>query len=83
MKKIIFITILLACIPLILMGYKVYYYYDYKTINYKKIDNINEKIDNINNDIINKKDSIEQVKISNSEKIMLLELWKKRIEKLK
>ena len=83
MKKIIFITILLGCIPLILMGYRVYDYYDYKSINYKRISNINKEIEKVNKDIINKKDSIEQVKNSNSEKIKLLELWQKRLKKIK
>ena len=82
-KRIILITILLACIPIILVGYEVYEYFDYLKISDENNNKIKEEIEQIDTDIENKKNSIEELKINNSEKLKLLELWKKRLEKIK
>ena len=42
-KKIILMTVLLACIPLLLMGYKAYQYYDYQGNSYDKHMKFQEK----------------------------------------
>ena len=82
-KRIILITILFSFIPILIRGYKAFEYYDYQSIRYEKYINIQDNIEKTDAEIIEKNTIKEQIKISNEEKIKLLELWKKRLEKIK
>ena len=82
-KKIIFVTILLGCIPLLLMGYSAWQYYDYQGEIYDKSMKFQDEIKRIDTDLMERNNDLEQLKYSNDEKIGILELWKKRLEKIK
>ena len=82
-KKIILITILFCFIPVLIMGYKALEYYDYQSIRYEKQIKIKKDIEKLDAEIVEKNTIKEQMKISNGEKIEMLELWKKRLEKIK
>ena len=82
-KKIILITILFCFIPVLIMGYKALEYYDYQSIRYEKQIKIKKDIEKIDAEIVEKNTIKEQMKISNEDKIEMLELWKKRLEKIK
>ena len=82
-KKIILITILFCFIPVLIMGYKALEYYDYQSIRYEKQIKIKKDIEKLDAEIVEKNTIKEQMKISNEEKIEMLELWKKRLEKIK
>ncbi len=82
-KKLILITILLGSVPLFLMGYNAYRYYAYQGSNFDRTMMLHEKIEKIDADVMKKKEMIEKIKHSNDEKIGILRLWKKRLEKIK
>ena len=82
-KRIILMTVLFACIPLLLMGYKAYQYYDYQGNSYDKNMKFQDDMEKINADLMERNNDLEQMKYSNDEKIGILELWKKRLEKIK
>ncbi len=82
-KKIILITVLFCFIPVLIMGYKALEYYDYQSIRYEKQIKIKKDIEKIDAEIVEKNTIKGQMKISNEEKIEMLELWKKRLEKIK
>ena len=82
-KKIILITVLFCFIPVLIMGYKALEYYDYQSIRYEKQIKIKKDIEKLDAEIVEKNTIKEQMKISNEEKIEMLELWKKRLEKIK
>lgn len=81
-KKIILITILLACIPVLIVIYRVNDYYNYKYYNEKRIWMNSHDIKDIDISINNKEKDIEQEKNDNNIKIEILKLWKKRLEKI-
>ncbi len=81
-KKIILITILLACIPVLIVIYRVNDYYSYKYYNEKRIWMNSHDIKDIDVSINNKEKDIEQEKNDNNMKIDILKLWKKRLEKI-
>ena len=81
-KKIILITILLACIPVLIVIYRVNDYYNYKYYNEKRIWMNSHDIKDIDISINNKEKDIEQEKNDNNIKFELLKLWKKRLEKI-
>lgn len=81
-KKIILITILLACIPVLIVIYRVNDYYSYKYYNEKRIWMNSHDIKDIDVSINNKEKDIEQEKNDNNMKIEILKLWKKRLEKI-
>ena len=82
-KKIILITVLFCFIPVLIMGYKALEYYDYQSIRYEKQIKIKKDIEKLDAEIVEKNTIKEQMKISNEDKIEMLELWKKRLEKIK
>lgn len=81
-KKILLITILLACIPVLIVIYRVNDYYSYKYYNKKRIWMNSHDIKDIDVSINNKEKDIEQEKNDNNMKIEILKLWKKRLEKI-
>ena len=81
-KKLILITILLACIPVLIVIYRVNDYYSYKYYNEKRIWMNSHDIKDIDVSINNKEKDIEQEKNDNNMKIDILKLWKKRLEKI-
>ena len=81
-KQIILITILLACIPVLIVIYRVNDYYSYKYYNEKRIWMNSHDIKDIDVSINNKEKDIEQEKNDNNMKIDILKLWKKRLEKI-
>ena len=81
-KKILLITVLLACIPVLIVIYRVNDYYSYKYYNEKRIWMNSHDIKDIDVSINNKEKDIEQEKNDNNMKIEILKLWKKRLEKI-
>ena len=81
-KKILLITVLLACIPVLIVIYRVNDYYSYKYYNEKRIWMNSHDIKDIDVSINNKEKDIEQEKNDNNMKIDILKLWKKRLEKI-
>ena len=81
-KKILLITVLLACIPVLIVIYRVNDYYSYKYYNEKRIWMNSHDIKDIDISINNKEKDIEQEKNDNNMKIEILKLWKKRLEKI-
>ena len=82
-KRIILITILLGLIPALIASYKMIDYYRYEGTSYERNIKIQANMNNIDTELEEKENVMEQVKISNEEKIGILELWKKRLEKIK
>ena len=72
-----------TCIPLFVTIYTICNYYDYEKYSTNKTIKLKEKIDNIQKDINVEKERIEEIKTVQEEKVGILELWKKRLEKIR
>ena len=83
MKKIIICTFILSMISISTFGYMAFKYYSYQSSYYEKSMDIQNDMKKIDEDMNKMKDLSQETKIKNEEKIGILELWKKRLEKIK
>ena len=72
----------MACIPVLVMIYQLNNYYSYKYYYEQRKWKNSHDIEKIENSIADKRKSIEQEKVNNQEMVKLLEVWKKRVEKI-
>ena len=72
----------MACIPVLVMIYQLNNYYSYKYYYEQREWKNSHDIEKIENSIADKRKSIEQEKVNNQEMVKLLEVWKKRVEKI-
>ncbi len=84
MKRVILIlTILIFLASILILGNCIYLYVKSSDNNNlsKNIKNINLKIDELNNEINLKKEELNKIKENNIDKVNLLEVWKKELQK--
>ena len=81
-KVIIIITSIILCLSICAL---CYFYMEYNSYSKggKDIKVVEKEINNTNEEINKKKEEIETIKKENSEKIEILEVWKKEIKKVK
>ena len=82
-KKIVLITFCLGLIPILITLLEISKYSDYQNDINHKSKQIQKEIKKIDSDLIEKNAINDKIKMENVEKIKVLELWKKRLEKIK
>ncbi len=81
-KVIIIITSIILCLSI---GVLCYFYkeYNWYSSSGKDVSVVEKEINNTDEEIKKKKEEIETIKKENSEKVEVLETWKKEIKKVK
>lgn len=81
-KVIIIITSIILCLSIGVLCY-LYKEYNWYSKSGKDVKVVEKEINNTDGEINKKKEEIESIKKENSEKVEILETWKKEIKKVK
>ena len=82
-RKFILLSILFSCMPVLVALYEINEYYNYNDFKNKKILKIKKENDDLEQKVTDEEKKIENVKAEQAEKVEILEVWQRRLEKLK